>query len=52
MYASLFGISGALHLVAFEQPASEGLISNLAAFWFLEDACNGLMVFRLCSMVL
>jgi hypothetical protein len=29
MYASLFGISGALHLEVFEQPESQVFFSNL-----------------------
>jgi hypothetical protein len=52
MYASLFGISGALHLVAFEQPAKQVLISNLVAFWLLKDGCSGLVVLPFCSIVL
>jgi len=52
MYASLFGISGALHLVAFEQPAKQVLISNVSAFLLLEEGCSGLTVFPLCSIAL
>jgi len=32
MYASLFGISGALHLDVFEQPEHQVFFSNLRAF--------------------
>jgi len=30
MYASLFGISGALHLAVFEQPAKQVFFGNLS----------------------
>ena len=37
MYASLFGISGALHLDVFEQPEHQVFFSNLLEKWLLRD---------------
>jgi hypothetical protein len=33
MYASLFGISGALHLAVFEQPEKQVFFRNLLVLW-------------------
>jgi hypothetical protein len=37
MYASLFGISGALHLDIFEQPEEQVFFSNLLALLFKRE---------------
>jgi hypothetical protein len=52
VYASLFEVSAALHLVAFEQPAKQGFISILVAFWLLDDGCSGLTLFASCMILL